>query len=79
MILLSNIADYLSYTSTVFGTEEFLEYIESFNKLLNDEGVIINYLYNFGEEVKNDNIVRLETNPFNLQHEGYYRVRKSTF
>ncbi len=45
IILLSNIADYFKY-SMDFGPKEFEKFIASYYRLLRENGIIINYLYN---------------------------------
>lgn len=83
LILLSNIADYLGNDNHCLTLEEFNSFIRTFYNLLNDKGLIINYLYGFKDEflfknsiitrkdIPNSNLVRLgETN------QGFYRIRK---
>ena len=85
IILLSNIADYLS-KHIPLRLNEFRNYIKGFYGLLNRDGLLINYLYNLSdkyiiadslitkEDLGTDNVVACSSDILNDQ--GYYRVRK---
>lgn len=88
IILLSNIADYFSYANPEFGLKEFKTFIKSYMKILNHDGILINYLYNINEQnpirklpiTKEDlgtnNIYPVTTPIFKNVGEGYYLERK---
>lgn len=83
--LLSNVSDYLGTENEQLTLDGFNDYINSFLSLLNNDGLIINYLYGLRRkyviqnssitlnDLGKDNVIKL-TNSFNS--EGYYRVRK---
>lgn len=56
IILLSNIADYLSYDVKKFGIKEFRKYIKLFEDNLLKNGVIVNYMY--GAYDSNSSVIR---------------------
>lgn len=85
IILLSNVADYLS-RGIPLRLDEFRNYIKRYYDLLNRDGLLINYLYGLKdkrvisdslitkEDLGKDNIVSCPSDILNNQ--GYYRVRK---
>jgi len=85
IILLSNVADYLS-GGIPLRLDEFKNYIKKYYDLLNRDGLLINYLYGLKhkhvisdslitkEDLGIDNIVLCSSDILNDQ--GYYRVRK---
>ncbi len=85
IILLSNIADYLS-GGIPLRLDEFKNYIKKYYDLLNRDGLLINYLYGLKhkhvisdslitkEDLGIDSIVSCSSDILNDQ--GYYRVRK---
>lgn len=85
IILLSNVADYLS-GGIPLRLDEFRNYIKKYYDLLNKDGLLINYLYGLKhkhvisdslitkEDLGIDNIVSCSSDILNDQ--GYYRVRK---
>lgn len=87
IIILSNIADYLSQMINDFDIFNFEEYINSFVRLLNDEGLLINYLFGLDSasvilgtcisksDLPDNSIFKINTFPFS-KNQGYYRVRK---
>lgn len=84
IILLSNIADYLSFRIPDFNLERFNEFIVAFYNLLQPDGLIINYLYNVLSRrrgiINGTNITRYDLGVSNVKaidaYEGYYLVRK---
>lgn len=50
IIILSNIADYLGNENHPLSLTDFMAYIDSFYKLLNENGILINYIYYFGKK-----------------------------
>ncbi len=88
IILLSNIADYFSYAKPEFGLKDFKEFITSYMKILNPDGILINYLYKINdqnpirnlpitkEDLGSDNIYPVTTPIFRNAGEGYYLERK---
>lgn len=87
IILLSNIADYLSQMIDGFDIFEFEKYINSFGRMLNKGGLLINYLFGLNsasvilgtcisrDDLPDNSIFKIETYPFS-RNQGYYRVRK---
>lgn len=87
IILLSNIADYLSQMIEGFDICDFEKYIDSYFKLLNKEGVLINYLFGLDtlsvilgtcisrSDLPDNSIFKISTYPFS-RNQGYYRARK---
>lgn len=87
IILLSNIADYLSLMIKGFDIWDFEKYIESYFKLLNKDGVLINYLFGLDtlsvilgtcisrSDLPDNSIFKISTHPFS-RNQGYYRARK---
>lgn len=85
IVLLSNVSDYLGTIDNPLTYEEFRKYINSFLPLLNENGLIINYLYGLRhkhviqnslvtlDDLGRDNVVRFG---YGFSNEGYYRVRK---
>lgn len=86
IILLSNISDYFGTKVVPAGLEEFETYVKSYERLLDRDGILINYLYflNSPYVIKDSTITKNdlgEDNIFsfkgaNMSGEGYYRVRK---
>lgn len=81
--LLSNICDYLGSEERPLTIEKFNDFIDLFYNLLNDNGIIINYLYGFKDDflIKNSILTRRDIPSSNLvriedTNQGYYRVRK---
>lgn len=88
IILLSNIADYFTYSKPEFGLKEFKKFITSYMKILNPNGILIHYLYNINQQnpIRNlpitkedlglNNIYPVTTPIFRNVEEGYYLERK---
>ena len=84
IILLSNISDYLGKKKRPLALDEFKKFIMSFYSLLNDDGIIINYLYDIYERyiIKNSIITKDDLGYDNVKrvlstnNQGYYRARK---
>lgn len=88
IILLSNIADYLGNNHNPLTLEKFRRYINSFFRLLNKDGLLINYLFSADEKfvicdslITKDDLGRENLGLFidgkgNLCDEGYFRIRK---
>lgn len=88
IILLSNIADYFHYANPEFKVKDFQEFITSYKKFLNLDGILINYFYNINQEkpIRNlpitkedlgtNNIYSVSTPLFKNVGEGYYLERK---
>ena len=87
VILLSNIADYLCQMIKGFDIWDFKKYIDSFVKMLNNNGLLINYLFGLDtasvilgtsisrSDLPDNSISKIETYPFS-RNQGYYRVKK---
>jgi len=45
LVLLSNISDYFGTKNCTLGIDEFKAYIRGFEKIMNKDGVLVNYLY----------------------------------
>lgn len=71
-ILLSNITDYLGSANDELTMTKFREYIGSFAKLLDDPGVIINYLYGLNSQEL------ILDSPITLEQLGHENVRRLT-
>ena len=82
MILLSNIVDYLGTEELPIDICDLQIYLEKYQKLLCDYGVIVNYLYGMSNSfiIKHSNITEEQLDSSNLHSvnhlEGYYLVRK---
>lgn len=86
IILLSNIADYFGKNNIPLRLDDFKAYIDSYYNLLNQGGLLINYLYGIRfkhiicdsfvtmEDLGLENIVPCSDDI--LEEQGYYRVRK---
>ncbi len=87
IILLSNIADYLNQMIKGFNIYDFDKFIGSFFKILNNQGLLINYLFGLDtasvilgtcisrSDLPDNSVCKIETYPFS-KNQGYYRVRK---
>lgn len=82
LILLSNIVDYLGTKELPIDICDLQIYLEQYQKLLCDYGVIVNYLYGMSDSfiIKHSNITEEQLDSSNLHSvnhlEGYYLVRK---
>lgn len=84
IILLSNIIEYLNNKEHVLTLKEFQDYINSFYSLLNNDGVIISYLYMlyYNKVMWNSDITMSDLGNRNIHEvknrcgESYYRIRK---
>lgn len=86
IILLSNIADYLGTIMNPLKLEDFEAYLAPFKSMLNDNGILINYLYSINRYmmIKHSNISIYDLGEENiiefdddrLVGESFYRVRK---
>lgn len=82
IILLSNIADYFGGEYHLTTLEEFLSFINGYYQLLNENGVLIHYLYQLKERniIKNSCITPSDLDQNSVyqidKKEGYYLIRK---
>ncbi len=86
IILLSNIADYLGSLTDPLKINEFEAYLAPFKNMLNDDGVLINYLYHANrdniinrssislQDLGKENVIGFDYVRFT--GEAFYRVRK---
>lgn len=86
LVLLSNISDYFGTKNCTLGIDEFKAYIRGFEKIMNKDGVLVNYLYFLNNpfiikdsditinDLGKENIFGFKNSEFS--GEGYYRVRK---
>lgn len=86
IILLSNVADYLS-GGIPLRLDEFRNYIKKYYDLLNRDGLLINYLFGLDtlsvilgtcisrSDLPDNSIFKISTYPFS-RNQGYYRARK---
>ncbi len=80
IILLSNVGEYFGSINNPLTLEEYRTFINEYYGLLNDDGLLINYLYRRGDRLflnSNITISDIKDNVIGItDNMGYLRVRK---
>ena len=83
LIILSNVVEYFGTEKELLNYEQFLKYLNSYQKLLNEDGVLINYFYHLDKNYAfpNSNITTHDLNDFPIRllgtNDGYLLKRNN--